>query len=130
MGNLVEIVGTQVRVNTNTLAEAKLAIKELKLRKKEYALQKRSVNEQMKAIRAQYTEDVRTRGSKAQRVGSLSKFFRTVQTISRDNHRAKLASDLAPYERKKQEIESMMIAIDSVIIKLEIAVINNNVVLP
>ena len=126
MRDLVEIVGTNVRVNTSTLAEAKLAIKELKLRKKEYSLEKRSVNEQMKAIRAQYTQEVRSRGSKMRGSGGLGRFVRGIQTISRDNRRAKLASDLAPYEAKKQNIESMMMAIDSTILKVEAAIISYN----
>jgi len=63
MANLVQIVGTQVRVDTSTAAEAKLAIKELKLKKKEYSLQKKALLDQEKMIRAQYTAEVRSRGS-------------------------------------------------------------------
>ncbi|MFZ5580219.1 MAG: hypothetical protein ACOZAQ_07155 [Pseudomonadota bacterium] len=123
MSNLVQIAGTQVRVNANTLSEAKLAIKELRLKKKEYSLQKKAITEQEKMIRSQYTAEVRSRGSKMSGGGGLGKLVRAIQTASRDNRRAQLAKDLAPYERKKQEIESMMHAIDSVIIQVEAAIL-------
>lgn len=125
MSNLVQIIGTQVIVNTNTAAEAKLAIKELKLKKKEYSLQKKAVTEQEKLIRAQYTAEVRSRGSVMRGGGGIGKFFRVLQSSSRDSRRAQLARDLAPYENEKHEIESMMRAIDSAIIQIEAALLNH-----
>lgn len=125
MSNFVQIVGTEVRVDTNTVAEAKLAIKELKLKKKEFALQKKTITEQQKAIRAQYTSEVRSRGSMMRGGGSLGKLVRTFQGASRDNRKAQLARDLEPYEKKKQDIEAMIRAIDSAIIQVESAILKH-----
>ena len=97
MANFVQIVGKEIRVNTSTVAEAKFAIKELKLKKKEYSLQKRAVTDKQKEIRAQYTDEVRSRGSMMRGGGGLGKFVRAVQSASRDSKRAQLANALAPY---------------------------------
>ena len=43
----------ELRVSARTVAEAKIAIKELKLKKKEYALVKREISQQQKQIRAE-----------------------------------------------------------------------------
>jgi len=115
----VQIAGTTVNVNANSVVEAKLALKELKLKKKEFGLMKRGVNERQKQIRASYTQEVRNRGSMVRGGGGVGKFFRAVQTISRDTKRAQLAAALAPYEQEKQRIESMIQAIDSAIIQVE-----------
>ncbi len=125
MSNFIKIIGNQVQVNTSTIAEAKLAIKELKLKKKEYSLQKRAINEEQKRIRAQYTEEVRSRGSMMRGGGGLGKFVRAVQSVSRDSRKAQLASELAPHEKRKQDIEAMMRAIDSAIIQVEAAVLKH-----
>ncbi len=121
----VQIAGTTVNVNVNSLAEAKLALKELKLKKKEFGLQKRGVNERQKKIRASYTEEVRNRGSMIRGGGGVGKLFRVVQTISRDSKRAQLASELAPLEQEKQGIESIIRAIDSAILQVESHILRN-----
>lgn len=72
----------EIIVTAKTVAEAKLAIKELKLRKKELSLLKRQVAEQERAIRAEYTHNVRHRGSKLQGGGWIGPVIRDVQTAS------------------------------------------------
>jgi hypothetical protein len=123
MAELVQLVGNVIRVRTNSLDEAKMAIKELKLMKKQYALSKRTVGEEQKRIRAQYTQEVRSRGSMMRGGGGIGRFVRDIQSGSRDNRKARLASDLAPLEQKKQEIETVIRAIDSTIIQVEAAII-------
>lgn len=54
----------ELRVSARSIAETKIAIKELKLKKKEYALVKRKIHQNQKQIRAEYTDRVRQRGSK------------------------------------------------------------------
>jgi hypothetical protein len=119
----VQIVGKEIRVNTSTIAEAKLAIKELRLKKKEYALQKRAATDKQKEIRAQYTDEVRSRGSIMRGGGGFGKFVRAVQSSSRDIKRAQLANALAPYEKQKQDIDSILRAIDSAILQVEGAIL-------
>jgi len=115
----VQIVGSTVTVSANSVAEAKLALKELKLKKKEYGLLKRSVNEREKGIRATYTEEVRTQGSMMRGGGGFGRFVRGIQAVSRDGKRSQLANALAPLEAEKQDIEAMLGAIDSAILQVE-----------
>ena len=122
----VQIVGTNLNVNASSLAEAKIALKELKLKKKEFALEKRSINQRQKEIRASYTSEVRSRGSKVRGGGGVGKFFRAVQTVSRDNKRAQLASDLAPFEQEKQNIEAIIHTIDSAMLQVESYILNES----
>jgi hypothetical protein len=125
LANFVQIVGKEIRVNTSTVAEAKFAIKELKLKKKEYSLQKRAVTDKQKEIRAQYTDEVRSRGSMMRGGGGLGKFVRAVQSASRDSKRAQLANALAPYENQKQDIDAILRAIDSAILQVEAAILKH-----
>ena len=119
----VKIIGNELIVRAKSIAEIKLALKELKLKKKELSLAKRILNEEQKQIRSQYTEEVRFRGSMIRGGGGLGKFLRAVQTASRDSKRAALARNLSPYEVRKQEIESMLRAIDSAILQVEAALL-------
>lgn len=115
----IDIENARVSVNANGLAEAKLALKELKLKKKEFGIQKKIIIARQKEIRAAYTNEVRTRGSMVRGSGGVGKFFRAIQTISRDSKRSKLASDLAPLEKAKQDVEIIIHTIESVILKVE-----------
>jgi hypothetical protein len=117
--SFVQIDGDTVRCAVNNLAEAKVAMKELKLKKKEFRIRKREIVAQQREIRAAYTHDVRNRGSMLRGGGGFGRFIRAFQTASRDSKRAGLANDLAPLEREKLRIETMIGAIDSLALKLE-----------
>jgi hypothetical protein len=121
--NFVRIEGLDVEANYRTRDEAKLALKELKLLKREYGVRKRTINEEQKAIRASYTDEVRSRGSMMRGRGTFANIFRTVQTVHRDSRRAELAQALAPLEAKKQKIENLIRSIDSVILQVEVDLI-------
>ena len=103
----------------NNLAEAKVAMKELKLKKKEFGVRKREIVTLQREIRAAYTHGVRNRGSMLRGGGGFGRVVRVFQTASRDSKRAGLANDLAPLEREKLRIETMIGAIDSLALKLE-----------
>ena len=126
IGEFVKIEGTRVSVNANGLAEAKLALKELKLKKKEFGIQKKIIIARQKEIRAAYTDEVRTRGSMIRGGGGIGKFFRAIQTISRDSKRSNLAADLAPLEKAKQEVEATIYAIEHVILQIESQILKQN----
>ena len=115
----VKIDGTRVSVAAHGTAEAKLALKELKLKKKELGVQKRVIASRQKEVRASYTDEVRTRGSMMRGGGGFGRVVRAFQTLSRDSKRADLASELAPLERARQDVETMIHAIDTLIIKVE-----------
>jgi hypothetical protein len=115
----VKIEGTQISVEAHGAAEAKLALKELKLNKKELGIQKRVIASRQKEVRSSYTDEVRTRGSMMRGGGGFGRLVRAFQTVSRDSKRAGLANELAPLERAKQDIEAMIHAIDTLIIKVE-----------
>lgn len=118
-GSLVQITATGVRASYETPNDGKLAIKELRIRKREFSLQKREVNDRMKAIRAQYTHEVRSRGKMVRGGGKIGRVARVFQSAARDERRAKLARDLAPLEREKFRIEAMINAIDSLILQVQ-----------
>jgi hypothetical protein len=115
-----------LRVSARSVAEAKIAIKELKLKKKEYALIKREISQKQKQIRAEYTDNVRQRGSKLRGGGGIGSFIRTVQTISRDADRRSLAQELAPLEQQKNTVDAMTNAINRAILKVEKIIIQNS----
>ena len=123
--NFVKIEGTKVHVNATGLAEVKIALKELKLKKKEYTLIKRQLTDQQKAIRATYTQEVRSRGSMLRGGGGFGRLVRAFQTVSRDNTRANLANDLAPFENQKFEVEAVIAAIESCILQIESALLKH-----
>lgn len=116
----------EIIVTARTITEAKLAIKELKLRKKELSLLKRQVTEQERAIRAEYTHNVRQRGSKFRGGGWIGRVVRDVQTASRDSAKRSLANQLAPFEQQKREIEALVVAIEEVILKVEAMLLNGS----
>ena len=113
-------------VPARSVAEAKIAIKELKLKKKEYALVKREISQQQKQIRAEYTDKVRQRGSKFRGGGSIGGFVRIVQTINRDADRRTLAQELAPLEQQKNAVDAMINTIDQTILQVEKSIIENS----
>lgn len=116
----------ELRISARSVAEAKIAIKELKLKKKEYALVKREISQQQKQIRAEYTDQVRQRGSKFRGGGSIGRLVRTVQTINRDADRRTLAQALAPLEQQKNVVEAIINAIDQTILQVERFIVENS----
>jgi cobalamin biosynthesis Co2+ chelatase CbiK len=108
-----------LNVSAKSVAEAKIAIKELKLNKREYALAKREISQQQKLIRAEYTNSVRQKGSKFIGGGGFGRLVRTVQTISRDADRRTLAQELAPLEQHKNAIDCIINAIEQAVLQLE-----------
>lgn len=108
---------------TNT-KEARFALKELRLLKKQTAARKRDINLGQRAIRAQYTHEVRRRGSKFIGGGGVGRFIRVVQTGWRDQVRRDLAAALAPLEASKERIDAQLQAIERAIIQVESYLIN------
>lgn len=116
----------ELHVSVRSVAEAKIAIKELKLKKKECALVKRKISQSQKQIRAEYTDSVRQRGSKFRGGGSIGRLVRTVQTINRDADRRTLAQELAPLEQQKNAVEVIINATDQAILQVEKFIIENS----
>ena len=115
----VKIEGTKLSVGASSIAEAKIALKELKLMKKQFGLTKREIISKQKEIRADHTHEVRTRGSMVRGGGGLGKFVRLIQSSSRDAKKANLAHTLSPLEKEQQECEAMMHTIDTAILQLQ-----------
>lgn len=105
--------------------EAKLALKQLKLIKKQLSAIKRQATQSQRLIRAQYTHEVRQRGSKVRGGGSLGSFFRTIQTISRDSRRSQLATDLVPLEEQKAKAEAILAALEQAILQIEMHILHH-----
>jgi uncharacterized protein YnzC (UPF0291/DUF896 family) len=99
----------EIRVHINSIAKAKLAIKELKLRKKEYSITKREISNQQQPIRATYTDQVRRQGSKVHGKGFNNKGEPGAQ-------QAHLREDITGEPELLQEIttqRSLMIAVST-----------------
>jgi hypothetical protein len=94
-------------------------LKELKLAKKEARLGLKRVNEEMRKIRAQYTDEVRQRGSKIQGGGSIGRTIRLFQTAARDARKRSLSDALAPLEQSKRNLEETLLRIDGLILETE-----------
>ena len=80
---------------------------------------KRELGLQQKEIRESYANEVANRGSKVLGGGGVGRFVRAMQTISRANKRAEVANKIAPLEKQSMEIDEVINAIDSTIIKVE-----------
>lgn len=116
----------EIIVRANTVAEAKLALKELKLKKKEQSILKRQLMEQERQIRATYTDTVRRRGSKFQGGGTVGKYVRLFQTAKRDATRSDLAVELTPLEHQKSRCEAMIQLLNKFILQVEMFILNNS----
>lgn len=55
--------------------------------------------------------------------GKLGGFIRFFQRASRDGERATLARNLKPLESHRQDVDAMISAIESIIIKVEAAIL-------
>jgi hypothetical protein len=110
-----------------TLAELKQAIQVLKQKKKELGIQKKAVTMRQQQLRAQYTDDVRRRGSKFQGGGSVGRFIRGVQTSARDGARKDLAKNLEPLEKEKTAIDVAMSRLDLDVLNIEAYIAKNTV---
>lgn len=109
----------KISIAVKSVAEAKIALKELKIKKKELQVQKKEISEQIRCIRASYTDTNLRRGSKMRGGGWVGKLVRTWQTAERDSARHNLANNIAPYEEKKRWIESALISIDKGVLVIE-----------
>jgi hypothetical protein len=117
--SIVQITGSGVTANVHSIAEAKIAIKELKLKKKEYSLLKKNLINQQKQLRAEYNHEVRTRGRIVRGIGIEGLFAQEAERTTREARKVKLANDLAPLEEKKQDIDAMLSGIANTILLLE-----------
>ncbi len=108
-----------IDVSTNTVTEAKLAIKELRRRKRELGVTKREINEKMREIRAAYTDQVRSRSPMMRGGGGFGRAMRMLQTGSRAGTRQQLARELAPWEVQRATIERHILLVDGVITRME-----------
>ncbi|MEH2144049.1 hypothetical protein [Nostoc sp.] len=109
----------KLHILVQSLAEAKIAIKELKLKKKEYAWRKREISQQQKIIRAEYTDNVRQRGSKTRGSSIMSRLAQTLQTSKSDADRRALAQQLPPLEQQKNAVDEKINEIDQAMLQIE-----------
>ena len=111
--------GRTISVDARSLAEARIAIKQLRTLKAELGIKRRLLAAEQKQIRASYTEYVRTRGSVVRGGGGLGGIVRLIQTRSRDNHRAELARQLAPLEEQKALLERQILLAEKTILQVQ-----------
>jgi len=110
----VTILGSgEIHILSQTIPEAKIAIKELKLKKKEYNLEKKGIIQKQKEIRANYTDAIRRRRS------PRLHFFPSSEISRRDDARRNLANALKPLDQQKNSIETKISLVDQAILHLE-----------
>ena len=88
-----------VDCNVSSVAEAKLAVKQLRLLKKQISSHKREILSQQRIIRANYTASVRNRWPTVRGAGKVGSFLRGVQAASQQAARWNLAKELEPLVR-------------------------------
>ena len=115
----------EIRLRVRSVADARIAIKELKIKKKELSLLKRELAAQQKELRAAHAQAVRARGPMMRGGGSFGKVIRAVQSISRNYTRAEFANSLAPVEDEKMNIDRDLQGLESLILQLEHFIIKN-----
>jgi hypothetical protein len=109
-----------IAYKVNSLAEAKLAIKQMKLRKKEIVLEKREITQAVTAINAERRARVANQGRMMRGGGEIAKFTRSMQSLSRDMDKRNYAARLRPYELEKALLEDYALNVDRMIAELEV----------
>jgi hypothetical protein len=108
-----------ISIRVSTVAEAKLAIKQLRLRKKELGLEKKQISTEMAEIKADRRQQVANQGPMMRGGGGFGKTVRAFQSSSRAAARAKHANQLAPYEDAKTHLDRLIMNVDNGIHQLE-----------
>lgn len=116
----IEVPAGEYSFRLTSIADAKLAIKQLRAIKKSLQLQKRAVMQQQREIRAAYTEAIRQRGSKFIGGGTIGRVIRAFQTYGRDAARRQLAEELAPLEHQRSVIDSNILQVDAAILQAQV----------
>jgi hypothetical protein len=126
-GDVVEFSDDgQIRVSANSVAEAKLAIKQLRLRKKAVGLEKREVTQAITALTAERRRQTANQSSMMRGGGNLGKFTRGMQSLGRDADRRNHAARLQPYQQEKARLDRYMLGIDQMINQLEAYILQNS----
>lgn len=103
----------------NSPAEGKLAVKALRLVKKEINVALKEVNASLREVRHNYTAYTRQRGPMMRGGGKFGMVIRTIQSISREVEKGKLASNIQPLHEQQEKLRSLINAIDRLIIRIE-----------
>jgi hypothetical protein len=114
-----------INVSCSSVAEAKLAIRRLKLKKKEYALNKKEIMTELARLRAEHQINLGRQGSMMRGGGSIGKFVRDMQHMSRDRAKRNYVSELDPLEKKKTALARRMMIIDDAVVQVEQYVLEN-----
>jgi hypothetical protein len=123
--SVIKIENGELHLHVTSVAEAKLAIKEIRIKKKELALFKREVLARQRELRAAHTHSTRTQAPMMRGGGGFGRFVRAIQSASRHSDRSSLASDLAPLEDERLRIDGDMRGFDSLILQLETYIVQN-----
>lgn len=116
----------QIAYKVNSVAEAKLAIKQLRLRKKAVGLEKREVTQAITAINTERRQQTANQGSMMRGGGNLGKFTRSMQAISRDADKRNHAARLQPYQQEKARLDNYTLTVDRLIAELETYILRNS----
>lgn len=102
-----------------TAGEAADVAKRLRLVRKDWQLAARGISHTMRATRALHTDAMRRQAPAVRGFGWAGRIVRASQADKRHSMRVALANELAPLERDRIKIQSMILVLDEAIIAAE-----------
>jgi hypothetical protein len=111
--------GHIARIECNSIADAKLIIKEIKLKKREYTAQKKQVSTEMAEVRARLRSHIISMTPPVRLSGTIGKVTRGITQASKVTARAAADREIRALEAKKAIIEDRINRVDSCVLQLE-----------
>lgn len=91
-------------------------LKELRDKKEEHATRKRELSEEMKQIRNAFSSYLKLQGVGCPGLDTFASFIRLFQTLSREEAKSRLGSEIDPRKAQKTKLDECIFKIDQAII--------------
>ena len=108
---MAEDLYADIKVEVETIAEARSAVKKLRLRKEQLRQRKKVINLEMKDIRAKYRDKLSGRTGRG--------FLGAIRKAGKESARAQRDRELRPLQDEKIKIDDFILQIDQAILRLE-----------
>ena len=122
----VSMNGKIAPLDIRNICEARLALQQLRLVKKEKILRKQNIDEKIRQIRIDYSNQRARQGSKIHGGGLLGAIVRTFQTVDRDNQRLNIAVEIEPLEKHKRYLQDLIFTLNRYEIELNKIMLGKN----
>ena len=111
--------GQIVGCTADSIADAKICIKEIKLKKKEFQLQKKEVAAQIAQVRAAHRTANINRGPAVRGSGGLAKVLRTMDKATKQTAAINTNNAISQLETRKNAFDQKIAQLDGAILSLE-----------